>query len=36
MFMAPKEIHIVGSLPTTTSGKVRRQSLLTEGNLRSD
>jgi O-succinylbenzoic acid--CoA ligase len=36
MFMAPKEIHIVESLPTTTSGKVRRQSLLTEGNLRSD
>ncbi len=27
LFMAPKEVHVVESLPTTTSGKVRRLSL---------
>ena len=26
-FMAPKELHVVDTLPTTTSGKVRRHSL---------
>ena len=26
-FMAPKEVHFVDSLPTTTSGKVRRHTL---------
>ena len=28
-FMAPKEVHIVDTLPTTTSGKVRRHRLST-------
>jgi O-succinylbenzoic acid--CoA ligase len=29
MYMAPKEIHLVDTLPTTPSGKVRRQDLST-------
>jgi O-succinylbenzoic acid--CoA ligase len=29
MYMAPKEIHLVESLPTTSSGKVRRHDLST-------
>jgi acyl-coenzyme A synthetase/AMP-(fatty) acid ligase len=27
MYMAPKEIRLVDSLPTTSSGKVRRHDL---------
>jgi acyl-coenzyme A synthetase/AMP-(fatty) acid ligase len=27
MYMTPKEIRLVDSLPTTSSGKVRRQDL---------
>ena len=29
MYMAPKEIRLVDSLPTTSSGKVRRHDLPT-------